>query len=75
MRAALKATEIILTKTQNQTYKQPWPRIPGSLILKAALLICTLKLDLGGRQQRFSTWNVTMLRNKLSENVACITWP
>ena len=46
-----------------------------SLILKAALLILTLKLDLGGRQQRFSTWNVTMLRNKLSENVACITWP
>ena len=73
MRAALKATEMILISTQNQTYKQPhaWPRIPGSLILKAAPLICTLKLD--GRQQRFSTWNVLMLRNKLSENVACIT--
>ena len=71
MGAALKATEVILILTQNQTYKQPWPRIPGSLILKAAPLICTLKLD--GWQQRFSTWNVIMLRNKLSENIACIT--
>ena len=33
MRAAIKATEIMLILTQNQTYKQPWPRIQGSLIL------------------------------------------
>ena len=33
MRAAIKATEIILILTQNQTYKQPWPKIQGSSIL------------------------------------------
>ena len=33
MRAAIKAIEIMLILTQNQTYKQPWPRIQGSLIL------------------------------------------
>ena len=33
MGAALKATEIILIQTQNQTYKQPWPRIPGMMLM------------------------------------------
>ena len=43
--------------TQNQTYKQRWPKIPGRLILdKAAPLICTLKLE---GQKRFWTWNAT----------------
>ena len=44
--------------------------MPGSLILKAATLICALKID---GKRRFSIWNATMVRNKLSENVARIT--
>ena len=43
--------------------------MPGSLILKAATLICALKID---GKRRFSTWNATMLPNKSSENVARI---
>ena len=44
--------------------------MPGSLVLKAATLICALKIE---GKRRFSIWNATMVRNKLSENVARIT--
>ena len=44
--------------------------MPRRLILKAATLIRALKMN---GKRRFSTWNATMFRNKLSENVARIT--